>query len=90
MLGWVDWMLEWWIGCWSGCIGCWRLEFSKFAAISICRKMTSFRVSSIWILGRGMASSTGIGVSLGRLSTIRTILSGYIRSIGCVVVGCEE
>ena len=37
-----------------------------------------------------MVSSTGIGVSVGRWSTIRTILSSYIRLIGCVVVGCEK
>ena len=37
-----------------------------------------------------MASCTGIGISIGRLSTIRTILSSYIRLIRYVVVDCEE
>ena len=37
-----------------------------------------------------MTSSTGIGVSVGRESTIRSILSNYIRSIGYVVDGCKR
>ena len=37
-----------------------------------------------------MTSSTGIGVSIGRKHTIRSILNSHIRSIECVVVDCGE
>ena len=52
--------------------------------------MASLTESSMWVLGRGMTSCTGIGISTGRLNTIRTILSSHIRSIGCVVVDCKR
>ena len=47
---------------------------------------------SIWTLRCPMASSssTETRVSIGRQRTIRTILSSYIRPIGCVVVDCER